>query len=100
METILDRLAHWRAETPLNPAFHWFDDNGDVVRSLNYSELVAECQKVAASVIQLGAKAGDRVLLCYPAGLDFIIAFLGCLMAHTIAGELRREGHGISMRLF
>lgn len=33
----------------------------------------------------LGAKAGDRVLLVYPPGLDFIVAFLACLRARVIA---------------
>ncbi len=36
------------------------------------------------ALIDLGA-AGEPVLLVFPAGLDFIVAFFGCLYASAIA---------------
>lgn len=33
----------------------------------------------------LGVKPGDRVLLVYPPGLEFIVAFLACLRAGAVA---------------
>jgi acyl-CoA synthetase (AMP-forming)/AMP-acid ligase II/3-oxoacyl-(acyl-carrier-protein) synthase/acyl carrier protein len=51
---------------------------------LSYSELVLRARSVAAWLLQRVAP-GDRVLLLLPTGLDFVVAFLGCLYAGVIA---------------
>jgi acyl-CoA synthetase (AMP-forming)/AMP-acid ligase II/alkylation response protein AidB-like acyl-CoA dehydrogenase/acyl carrier protein len=40
---------------------------------------------VAAQRLSEYARPGDRVLLFYPSGLDFIVAFLGCLCSGVVA---------------
>ncbi|RKH09839.1 amino acid adenylation domain-containing protein [Corallococcus sp. CA053C] len=60
---------------------------GDVdgpVETLTWAELDRRVRAVAAALQQAGL-GGERVLLLYPPGLDFIIAFLGCLSAGVIA---------------
>jgi acyl-CoA synthetase (AMP-forming)/AMP-acid ligase II len=47
---------------------------------LSYEELDRQASKIAAHLLQ-HADTGDRALLLYPQGLDFIAAFFGCLYA-------------------
>src|ERR1043165_6520263 len=48
--------------------------------SLTYGELEARASSLAAQ-LRLRCKTGDRALLVFPPGLDFIAAFFGCLYA-------------------
>ncbi|RLN57985.1 hypothetical protein BBJ29_003389 [Phytophthora kernoviae] len=69
------------------------DDKGIVTASLSCAELNKRVQNLAgllrSSTQQhskgLGLKQADRVLLVYPPGLDFIVAFLACLRAGVVA---------------
>ncbi len=60
--------------------------DGDINNTITmtYRELDEKARAIAA-LIQQNATIGDRVLLVYPPGLDFIAAFFGCLYAGTIA---------------
>jgi acyl-CoA synthetase (AMP-forming)/AMP-acid ligase II len=51
---------------------------------VTYAELDRRACAVAAWLQETGS-AGERALLLYPAGLDFIAGFFGCLYAGTIA---------------
>jgi acyl-CoA synthetase (AMP-forming)/AMP-acid ligase II len=51
---------------------------------LTYGELDQRARSLAA-MLQGISVPGDRALLLYPPGLDFIIAFMGCLYAGVIA---------------
>lgn len=65
-----------------------FLPNGNVDDPLNQSfggqELDQQALNVAA-ILREKCKPGDRVLLLYPQGPDFVIAFLACLYAGVIA---------------
>jgi amino acid adenylation domain-containing protein len=52
--------------------------------SFTYSELDRQARLIAARLQELGA-AGERVLLIYPPGLQYIAAFFGCLYAGAVA---------------
>jgi len=68
--------------------------------TLTYRQLNEKALAIAAHLQQL-AKVGDRLLLCYEPGLDFICGFLGCLYAGMIAVPaypLRSNRH--AQRLF
>lgn len=50
--------------------------------------LFAQAQSAAMAVAlrtQWGAKPGDRVMIVYPPGFDFLVAFLGCIRAREQA---------------
>lgn len=49
-----------------------------------YAELHRRASTIAATLVQRAAP-GDRALLLYPPGLDYISAFFGCLYAGVIA---------------
>jgi len=51
--------------------------------SLTFRELDAHAQTIAITLLQ-NAKPGDRALLVYPSGLDYVAAFFGCLYAGII----------------
>src|ERR1041385_1267994 len=51
--------------------------------TLTFSQLDAQARAIAG-LLQSVAQRGDRTLLLYPPGLDFIAAFFGCLYAGII----------------
>src|SRR5262249_20772607 len=51
---------------------------------LTYGELDEKARAIAASLAQ-SVGPGERVLLLYPPGLEYIAAFFGCLYANVIA---------------
>ncbi|HEV7242188.1 MAG TPA: fatty acyl-AMP ligase [Thermoanaerobaculia bacterium] len=52
---------------------------------LTYKELDRRARSIAVLLADRGVRPGDRALLLYPPGLDFIPAFFGCLYAGVIA---------------
>ncbi|GAA4011709.1 fatty acyl-AMP ligase [Allokutzneria multivorans] len=52
--------------------------------ALTYSQLDHDARRVAATLLERVAP-GERVLLAYPSGTEFVRAFLGCLYAGIVA---------------
>lgn len=50
-----------------------------------YAGLDLRARSIASHLLAAGAVPGERALLLYPAGLEFIAAFLGCLYSGVIA---------------
>jgi amino acid adenylation domain-containing protein len=72
------------AERPGQRAFTFLRDGEAPGAELTYTALDRLARAVAAE-IQCLTRPGDRVLLLFPPGLDFIAAFLGCLYAGVVA---------------
>ncbi len=66
------------------PACIALGSNGQEMSRVTYAELDKKARAMAA-YLQTETQIGDRVLLAYPAGIDFVVAFLGCLYAGVIA---------------
>jgi acyl-CoA synthetase (AMP-forming)/AMP-acid ligase II len=81
----LVHLLRWRAEhQPGRRAFTFLrDGEGDEVH-ITYGALDRGARAVAAR-LQRETREGDRALLLYRSGLEYITAFLGCLYAAVIA---------------
>ncbi|MCB1741758.1 MAG: SDR family NAD(P)-dependent oxidoreductase [Gammaproteobacteria bacterium] len=78
-------VPRWRAEHQGDhPAFIFLADGEREVRRLTYAEMDYQARSVAAW-LQSRELVGERVLLLYPPGLDFVIGFLGCLYAGSVA---------------
>jgi natural product biosynthesis luciferase-like monooxygenase protein len=78
-------LLRQRAEAqPGRLAYTFLADGEGGESRLTYGELDRRARSVAAQLQSLGA-AGERVLLLYPPGLDYIAAFFGCLYAGAVA---------------
>ena len=85
--TMSDVLAQQAADDPTRVAYIFLDERDGAVE-MSYGELDRRARVIAAR-LQLELKQGDRALLVYPPGLDFIAAFFGCLYA----GRRRGAGH-------
>src|SRR5579864_5564136 len=79
-----ERLSRRRNETPDRAAYVFLADGDEEQSRLSFAELEARALAIAAALIR-GRLAGERALLLYSPGLDFVAAFFGCLYAGTIA---------------
>src|SRR6187549_4119305 len=82
-QTMIDLLAGQAAGVGGDVAYVFRDDRGDETQ-ITFGELDRRARLIAAR-LQLELKQGDRALLVYPAGLEFIAAFFGCMYAGVIA---------------
>ena len=83
-QTFIDRLAEQVASQPEKTAFTFLQDGETESGSLSYQELSTKAAAIAA-VLQSHNATGERALLLYQPGLEFITAFLGCLYAGVVA---------------
>jgi len=85
MPTSLVDILQWRATNePDRLAYRFLSDGEDNEELLSYSELDKRSRSIGA-LLQSSVKAGDRVLLLFQPGLDFIAAYFGCLYAKVLA---------------
>jgi amino acid adenylation domain-containing protein len=81
----VDLLRSRAGEHPERPAFTFLRDGEEEGARLTYAELDAAARALAVRLRESGAVQGDRALLLYPPGLDFVVAFFGCLLAGVVA---------------
>lgn len=65
-------------------AFSYLRDGEVLDASITYGELDRQARAIATTLASRGA-TGERVLLLYPPGLDFVSAVFGCLYAGAVA---------------
>ncbi len=83
--TTLVELLRARAERqPEQRGFTFLIDGESEEVHLSYAELDRKARTIAASLQRMGAQ-GQRALLLYPPGLDYVAGFFGCLYAGVIA---------------
>jgi acyl-CoA synthetase (AMP-forming)/AMP-acid ligase II/acyl carrier protein len=81
----LFEVLRWRSEhQPDRRAFTFLRDGEDDEVHITYEALDRRTRAIAA-LLQRETRPGDRALLLYPSGLEYIAAFLGCLYAAVIA---------------
>jgi acyl-CoA synthetase (AMP-forming)/AMP-acid ligase II len=85
MMVVLETFRALVAERPDAPLFTWVDDDGRDEATLTRARFAEEADAVAAYLLtRSGLRPGDRALLVYPPSLDFIRAFIGCLIAGIV----------------
>jgi len=78
-------ILRWRGkEQPHQLAYRYLNDGEYDEVVMTYKDLDRRARAIAA-LLQSSAKEGDRALLIFPPGLDFIAAFFGCLYAKIFA---------------
>jgi len=83
--TNLIKLLRYRAFEQPNLRAFTFLHNGEIESaSLTYKELDEQATAIALQLQSL-VSIGERALLLYPPGLEFLAAFFGCLYAGVIA---------------
>lgn len=65
-------------------AFTFLKDGERPEQQITYGALDRRAAALAARLHELGAR-GQRVLLVYPAGIDYIVGFFGCVYAGAVA---------------
>ena len=83
-QTLIDQIQQQASIQPDKRAFTFLADGETEIDSLTYRQL-HEKAKAIAFVLQEHHALGQRALLLYQPGLDFITAFLGCLYAGVVA---------------
>ncbi|WP_424097656.1 AMP-binding protein [Moorena producens] len=82
--TLVD-LLRYRAIHQPDQIIYTFLLNGETPdRYLTHQQLDNQAQAIASELLHQNAK-GERALLLYPPGLEFITAFFGCLYAGVLA---------------
>ncbi len=84
MESIAGILARRARTTPQALAFRFLLDGELQEDQWSYSRLDVAARKIAAALREQGL-SGERVLLLYPPGPDYIAAFFACLYAGAVA---------------
>ncbi|MET0621646.1 MAG: amino acid adenylation domain-containing protein [Pyrinomonadaceae bacterium] len=83
-DTLTEILRRRARQQPEGTAFSFLADGEDVTARLTYAELDARARAVGALLQAYGAR-GERVLLLFDAGLEFVTSFFGCLYAGAVA---------------
>jgi acyl-CoA synthetase (AMP-forming)/AMP-acid ligase II len=84
VDTIIESLLYRAEHQPHQTAYTFLKDGEGEAGHLTYSTLAQQAQAIAASLQSLSA-TGQCAILLYPSGLEFVSAFLGCLLAGVIA---------------
>ena len=81
--SMVEVLQSRAAAMPDDLAFSFLIDGEEEGPRLTYADLDLQARAVAAT-LRDGAETGDRALLLYAPGLEFIPAFFGCLYAGVV----------------
>jgi acyl-CoA synthetase (AMP-forming)/AMP-acid ligase II/acyl carrier protein len=95
--SIVDILKYRATYEEKDNAYTFLNAHNQTENTLLYGELHSCAQKIAV-MLQSTVEKGDRVVLIYQPGLEFVSAFFGCLYAGVIAVPAYppRRNHSLS----
>jgi amino acid adenylation domain-containing protein len=82
--TLVDLLQQRAADEAVQRLYTFLGDSEDEAEQMTYRELDRRARLIGAA-LQAVAPPGERVLLLYPPGLEYIAGFFGCLYAGMVA---------------
>jgi acyl-CoA synthetase (AMP-forming)/AMP-acid ligase II len=82
--SLVELLEYRAAHTPHAVAYTFLADGEVETETFTYGALAARAKAIAVSLQQQGVRPGDRALLLFPPGLDFIAAFFGALYGRAV----------------
>ncbi|WP_392535639.1 fatty acyl-AMP ligase [Nostoc sp. C117] len=82
--TLVELLQYRAIHEPQKPAYTFLVDGETEEVSITYQKLEQRAREIAAHLQLLGFR-GERVLLIYQPGLEYIVAFFACLYAGLVA---------------
>lgn len=85
--TLVDVLAYRAVHDADRIAFTWLVDGDADARDLRWAELWRQSRSVAAWLAARGAR-GERALLMFEEGLDYLPALFGCMAAGALAAPV------------
>lgn len=83
-DTLVDLVRRRAGEQPDRKVLVFLEDGQQETESLSYGQLHRRATAIGRALLS-AALRGDRVLLLFPPGLDFVAAFFGCLYSGLVA---------------
>eukprot|EP00959_Pyramimonas_sp_CCMP1952_P079433 1660135-Pyramimonas_sp.AAC.1 len=84
--SVIEAFYKWCDLQPDKTAYTWLNIKGKPEVQLTYKDVLEKSTAVALAMrFKWGIKPGDRVMLLYPMGLNFVTAFWACLQAGAVA---------------
>ncbi len=90
-QTLVEALRTRASETPDRVAFVFLENGEQESARLTFGELDRLAGTTAAR-LRASAAAGDRALLLYPQGLDFVVGLFACWYADVVAIPTKAPG--------
>lgn len=84
LETLVELLRFRARQQPNRAAYTFLADGEHEAVSVTYRELDVQARSIGAELQRVSGD-GERALLLYPPGLEYIAAFFGCLYSGRIA---------------
>lgn len=100
MKTIIDLLENSAQKFNDNP--YLLEKKGDKYEAITFQETKQQVYKVAAGLLALGIKKGDRIALLSESRTDWVISELGILYTGAVSVPLSillKEGNDLKFRL-
>lgn len=91
--TLVDALRQRAEARDASGSFTFVDESGKETEELSLGEIDRRARIVAAALQRAGLE-GERLLLLYPPGLEFIPALIGCFYAGVTAVPILPPGRG------
>lgn len=85
IDTLVTLLENRAESAPEQVPYTFLLDGETDEAPLSRSQLFHRARNIAVQLVERGIEPGDRALLLYPPGLEYISAFFGCLFAGVVA---------------
>ncbi|GLZ28828.1 fatty acyl-AMP ligase [Lentzea sp. NBRC 105346] len=82
--SLLSAFCSLRNREPERPLFTFVDERGRDEETITVAGLADSAEMIASSLRAWGFLPGDRAVLVYPPGPDFVRALLGCMAAGVV----------------
>ena len=90
MESITDAIHHHSITKPNKLALAWVNQKGIVIESMSYRELSTSINQTSAYLSnKKSLRCGDKAILLFTKGTDFILTFLACVQSGIIPIPLK-----------
>jgi acyl-CoA synthetase (AMP-forming)/AMP-acid ligase II len=84
---MIDVICRRASEHPDRLAYVFLRDGERDERRITFGDLLVRAKAIASTLQSLGLE-GERALLFYPSGIEYLEAFWGCLFANVVAVPL------------
>jgi acyl-CoA synthetase (AMP-forming)/AMP-acid ligase II/acyl carrier protein len=91
VQTMVDLLRRNAVVRPKEPAYTFLRDGDRDAVTWSWATLDHKARAVAVALLRV-ARPGERVLVLYPQGLDYLAALFGCMYAGVLAVPLQPPG--------
>ncbi|KAH7649812.1 type I fatty acid synthase, partial [Cryptosporidium bovis] len=79
-------IRHFAITNGTDECYSWIGADGETKKKFSFMELYEKIVELSWYLRKkLGIEVGERVILCYPPGYDFVVAFLSCVVSGVVA---------------